>query len=41
MINNNQTLLITSATRQVRQQWFSVGIFSFADLRFRSGCFSA
>jgi hypothetical protein len=26
-MKNNSGLFITSATRQVRQQWFSVGIF--------------
>ncbi len=28
----NGTLAITSATRQVRQQWFSVGIFPLGRL---------
>jgi hypothetical protein len=28
----NKTQLTTSATRQVRQQWFSVGIFPLGQL---------
>ncbi len=32
LTKDNEGLLLTSATRQARQQWFSVGIFPFGQL---------